>query len=59
MTFHTAARELPCKTRPEVESRRVVWVELPQDRVVEPGPREPWYDLAALHEEPERWDGMA
>ena len=59
MTIHTPARELPSKTRPEAESRRIVWIELPQDRVVEPGSREPWYDVAALDEEPERWDGMA
>lgn len=34
----------------------VLWVELPAAR--EPA-REPWYDPSALHEEPERWDGMA
>ena len=59
MTIHTPARELSVQTRLETESRRVVWIELPQDRAVDPGSREPWYDVAALHEEPERWDGMA
>ena len=41
------------------EAHRVVWREIPRRPEVEAEEREPWYDLAARYEEPERWDGMA
>ena len=59
MTTQTTGREVSSKSRPTTDPRLVVWAELPRHPDEDASEREPWYDVAALYEEPERWDGMA
>ena len=67
ITPTTPNAEHPSQTRSPAPPRLVVWVELPRQAAdARPTPasgqaaaREPWYDPAAVYEEPERWDGMA
>ena len=59
MITQTTGRDATKTSRPSADPRVVVWRELPQRRLEQDAPPEPWYDRAALYEEPERWDGMA
>ena len=60
MTIRTTSQNVGTKPRNELESHRVVWVEIPQRPEAEHGiPDDTRHELAAMSEEPERWDGMA
>ena len=60
MNTRTTADDTVYSAAPKAAPRPVVWVELPGPLMdLHEGARETWYDPAAMHEEPERWDGMA
>ena len=60
MNTRTTADDTVYSAAPKAAPRPVVWVELPGRQTDPPAlARDTWYDPAALHEEPERWDGMA